>query len=80
MASINALLSNCKVYVYPGDHNPPHFHLRGPDSRASVDMVTFEVIAGKASKKDLAEVKEWAAKPENLAVLVLEWRRLNERE
>jgi hypothetical protein len=80
MASINALLSNCKVYVYPGDHNPPHFHLRGPDSRASVDMVTLEVIAGKASKKDLAEVKEWAAKPENLAVLVLEWRRLNERE
>jgi hypothetical protein len=80
MAGINAHLSNCKVYVYPGDHNPPHFHLRGPDSRASIDMVTLEVIAGKASKKDLAEVKEWAAKPENLAVLVLEWRRLNERE
>ena len=59
---------------------PPHFHLRGPDSRASVDMVTLEVIAGKASKKDLAEVKEWAAKPENLALLVSEWRRLNERE
>jgi hypothetical protein len=45
-----------------------------------VDIVRLEVIAGKASKKDLAEVKEWAAKPENLAVLVLEWRRLNERE
>jgi hypothetical protein len=80
MAGINAPLTNCKIYVYPGDHNPPHFHLRGPGSRASVDMVTLEVIAGKASKKDLAEVKEWAAKPENLAVLVSEWRRLNERE
>ena len=80
MAGIAAFLSNCKVYVYPGDHNPPHFHLRGPDSRASVDMVTLEIIAGKASKKDLAEVKEWAAKPENLALLVSEWRRLNERE
>jgi hypothetical protein len=43
-------------------------------------MMTLEIIAGKASKRDLAEVKEWAAKPENLAVLVSEWRRLNERE
>jgi len=45
-----------------------------------VDMISLEVIAGKASKKDLAEVKECAAKPENLAVLVTVWRRLNERE
>jgi hypothetical protein len=45
-----------------------------------VDIMSLEVIAGKAAKKDLAEVKEWAAKPENLAVLVSEWRRLNERE
>jgi hypothetical protein len=43
-------------------------------------MVSLEVMAGEASKKDLAEVKEWAAKPENLAVLISEWRRLNERE
>jgi hypothetical protein len=43
-------------------------------------MVSWEVIAGKASKNDLAEVKEWAARPENLALLVSEWRRLNERE
>jgi hypothetical protein len=32
--------------------------------------VTLEVIAGKASKTDLIEVREWAAKPANLAVLV----------
>ena len=80
MASINAPLSICKVYIYQGDHNPPHFHLKGPDSRASVDIMSLEVIAGKASKRDLAEIKEWAAKPENLALLVSEWRRLNERE
>ena len=28
MTGIDAPLSNCKVYIYPGDHNPPHFHLR----------------------------------------------------
>jgi len=80
MASIDAPLTNCKIYIYPGDHNPPHFHLKGPDSRALVDMVTLQVIAGKASKKDLEAAREWAQKPENLALLVSEWRRLNERE
>jgi hypothetical protein len=80
MASINALLSNCKIYIYPGDHNPPHFHIRGPDSRASTDFMTVEVTAGKASKADLAEIRLWVSKPENLGLLVSEWRRLNERE
>ena len=80
MASVDAQLSNCKIYIYPGDHNPPHFHLKGPNSRAMVDIVTLEVIAGKAFRIDLAEAREWAEKPENLAILVAEWRRLNERE
>jgi hypothetical protein len=80
MTSIDAPLSNCKIYIYPGDHNPPHFHLKGPDSRASVDIMSLELIAGRATKRDLAEVRAWAAKPENLALLVSEWRRLNERE
>ena len=80
MPSISAALSNCKIYLYPGDHNPPHFHLRGPNSKALINIVTLEVMAGKVSKTDLAEVRAWAAKPENLALLVAEWRRLNERE
>jgi hypothetical protein len=80
MPSIDAGLSNCKIYVYPGDHNPPHFHLKGPNLKALVDMVTFEVLAGRAHRTDLAEAVEWASNPENAALLVSEWRRLNERE
>jgi hypothetical protein len=80
MTGIKAFLSNCKIYIYPGDHNPPHFHLRGPDSRALIDLATLEVMAGRASRKDLEEARSWAAKPENLALLLSEWRRLNERE
>jgi hypothetical protein len=80
MASIDAGLSNCKIYIYPGDHNPPHFHLRGANSKALVDIVTLEVLAGKAHKVDLAEARLWASNPKNLEVLVSEWRRLNERE
>ncbi|MBB5049258.1 hypothetical protein HNR60_004034 [Rhodopseudomonas rhenobacensis] len=80
MVGLKATLSNCRIYIYPGDHNPPHFHLRGPNSRALVDLVTLEVIAGQASRSDLAEVRAWAARAENLALLVSEWRRLNERD
>ncbi len=75
-----ATLSNCGIYVYAGDHNPPHFHLRGPGSRALVNIATLEVMAGKASRKDLEEALAWASVPENLESLVAEWRRLNERE
>ena len=80
MASIDAGLSNCKVYIYPGDHNPPHFHIKGPNSKALIDMVTLEVMAGKAHRTDLSEARAWASDPNNLALLVSEWRRLNERE
>ncbi len=80
MASIDAGLSNCKIYIYPGDHNPPHFHLKGPNSMALVDLVNLEVMAGRAHRIDLAEARAWASNPDNLALLVSEWRRLNERE
>lgn len=30
MAGIDASLSNCKVYIYPGDHNPPALPPKGP--------------------------------------------------
>jgi hypothetical protein len=80
MASIKAQLSNCKLYIYPGDHNPPHFHIKGPNSNALVDLVTLKVIKGAASKKDLDEAIAWTKKPGNLEFLAAEWRRLNERE
>ncbi|MCA1386029.1 DUF4160 domain-containing protein [Bradyrhizobium sp. NBAIM03] len=33
-----------KIYIYPGDHNPPHFHIKGPNSNALIDLVTLSVI------------------------------------
>jgi hypothetical protein len=80
MPSIKAQLSNCKIYIYPGDHNPPHFHMKGPNSNAQIDLVTLQVIKGAASKRDLDEAIAWVKKPGNLELLAAEWRRLNERE
>jgi hypothetical protein len=31
-------LSNSKICMYADDHDPPHFHLRGPEWQASVDL------------------------------------------
>ena len=80
MPSIRAQLSNCKIYIYPGYHNPPHFHLKGPNSNAQVGLVTLKVIKGTASRKDLDEAIAWVKKSGNLELLTAEWRRLNERE
>ena len=40
-------LSNSKICIFPGDHAPPHFHLKGPGWIASIDIVTLEILKGK---------------------------------
>jgi hypothetical protein len=61
-------------------HPPPHCHLRGPDSRCSIDLVTLEVKKGHFSRNDLKEARDWLSDANNTALVVREWRRLNERE
>ena len=34
------------VYIYPGDHDPPHFHARRADFRVKVDISTIAVTKG----------------------------------
>jgi hypothetical protein len=76
-----AELSNCRIYIYAaGEHPPPHFHIRGPNSRASVDIVTLELVKGKADRKDLREAREWALISENTVILLNAWRTLCERD
>jgi hypothetical protein len=61
-------LSNCKICIYVrGEYPPLHFHVRGPS-------------AGKISRNDLDEVRDWASEPSNLALLLEVWRRLHERD
>lgn len=73
-------LSNSKICIFPGDHAPPHFHLMGPGWMALIEIASLELQRGKAPRADLAEAIRWASVPQNLALLVREWRRLNERE
>ncbi len=72
-------LTNCKICVYAGDHAPPHFHVFGPNSNASIDIATLELMKGRIHRNDRDEAIAWASDPANLARLMAEWKRLNER-
>lgn len=73
-------LSNCKICVYPGDHAPPHFHVRGKGWNAAVALVSFKIIKGSGPRAELEEAIKWAMVPNNAYRLEFEWRRLNERD
>jgi Domain of unknown function (DUF4160) len=74
-------LSNCKICIYVrGVHPPPHFHVRGPESNGSIVIATLEQLAGKVSRTDLREVRDWASEPNIMALLLEVWRRLHERD
>ncbi|WP_082531804.1 DUF4160 domain-containing protein [Methylobacterium sp. Leaf469] len=67
-----------RLEVRSREHNPPHFHILGPDHHALVDIQTLQVIEGTCSRKMLAETVAWAA--DKTEALMTEWRRLNERD
>jgi Domain of unknown function (DUF4160) len=73
-------LSNCKICVYPGDHLPAHFHVRGSGWNVSISMNTLLLLKGKGPKADIMAAIEWASVPDNRVRLLSEWRRLNERD
>jgi hypothetical protein len=75
-------LSNSEIYVYGGqaEHPPPHCHLLGPHSRCSINLATLEVTKGHYGRTDLREAIDWLSDANNNALVLKEWRRLNERE
>lgn len=49
------------VYMYFGEHNPPHFHVKYNDYRAQIDIETLEIIEGHLSPKVFSLVVKWAS-------------------
>lgn len=48
-------LSRFKICLYPGDHLPPHFHVRFNDGReALVAIETLEVLGGGRRRGSLS--------------------------
>jgi Domain of unknown function (DUF4160) len=63
--------SASEIAMFFADHNPPHFHVLGPDGAAQVRIDTLEVIA-MSGKVDLREALIWAA--DNRALLEAKWQ------
>jgi hypothetical protein len=48
------------ISMYFNDRNPPHFHVRYGERRATVSIHTLEVTAGDLPARVLGLVSEWA--------------------
>jgi hypothetical protein len=62
---------SASIKIYADDHNPPHFHIVGPDFQVIVNIQDLTLTGGKASEKQIAEAMAWAA--ENTEMLILKW-------
>ena len=71
-------IGNARVYIYADDHNPPHFHVVGPDFKALVRISDLKVIAGSVPPDTMRKVLEWAG--DNRALLALKWVEINGEE
>jgi hypothetical protein len=49
------------VTMYFNDHNPPHFHVRYGDARATVSVPSLELMSGDLPARVLGLVMEWAS-------------------
>lgn len=66
------------IRMYADDHNPPHFHIVGPDFQVLVRISDLTVVAGEASPNQITDALHWAKN--NQEMLALKWIELNERE
>lgn len=48
------------ISMYFDEHNPPHFHIRYNEYRASMKIEDFNIIAGNIPAKVRGLVEEWA--------------------
>lgn len=71
-----ARLSKCKVTMYAGDHNPPHFHVIANDgAEAWVEIASLSVIYGGVPTAAKREALAWAGA--NRPLLAAKWKELN---
>lgn len=48
------------IRMFFDEHAPPHFHAQYGDHKASIDINTLKVIAGKLPRRALNLVQDWA--------------------
>ncbi|MCP5368560.1 MAG: DUF4160 domain-containing protein [Hyphomicrobiales bacterium] len=65
------------IYMYYQDHDPPHFHVIGPDFKARIAIEDLRILsrAGKDRPMDRAikRALEWAGEDDHRARLESAW-------
>ena len=58
--SIIGTVDGAKLYMYPNDHPPPHFHVLFAEYRAVIDIRTLKPSRGELPKAKLRAILKWA--------------------
>lgn len=66
---------NCKIYLYPKDHMPPHFHVITHDAEWLVRISDGMVLKGTHNLRAIHTALEWAV--ENRALLLTRFLEMN---
>ena len=66
------------IYMYWGDHGPPHFHARYGGAKASIVIEDLSVLAGSLPPRALGLVVEWGALHKD--ELEAAWRKASENQ
>jgi len=53
------VLNNVKIYLYFGEHNPPHIHAKYAEYEASIIISSGEILKGSLPGKQLKMVRQW---------------------
>ena len=61
------------IAMYYQEHNPPHFHVRYNEYKASISISELALLDGKLPPKVLGLVMEWASQHQN--ELIEDWER-----
>lgn len=48
-----------KIYLYPNDHYPPHFHVKYAEFSAQIDINTGAINKGQLPPKARTLTEEW---------------------
>ncbi|SFD94343.1 DUF4160 domain-containing protein [Spirosoma endophyticum] len=54
-----------RIYIYPRDHNPAHFHAYYAEYEALINSRTLEIMVGELPGKQLKRVLKWAGLVQN---------------
>lgn len=65
-----------RIFIYPGDHDPPHFHAWRADYRLKVDINELAVTSGRMPSRYERRLLVWAR--EHRDELMVAWEQIRE--